>query len=365
MRKFFIYIVLSLVTVLALAASACSDAAKNENVKGEAYSVAKPAEADSYTVSGLPETAYKGDTVTFTVALKDPENSAVTGVTVVPETAPSFAPDISDGGEYSFIMPDCPVAVDIEVRTFTEVLNDGGVIFSGSNATRISVNSDNGGYWSEDKYINCWILDIALNWGNYTTLLSNECEIVSSDQSVIPSEAVTYAPADYGNGNMFYGIDVRIDTAEIKPGTTWLQMYFRSGNTSSEGTVCVKITVVPENTVQQTVKWRETVVFELDKGINTENLYFCFVDNNYISGSDSIERQYFYAGQYEIVSDAVTLEIEYVENHSYSVYAGFDNSGESLMLGEFFTDGGSYDDGALTFSREGVTVTIRVYNEYL
>ncbi len=50
--------------------------------KGTFYSIQAPAASDVYTVSGLPEGAYEGDTVTFTVALTNPADSSILGVTV-------------------------------------------------------------------------------------------------------------------------------------------------------------------------------------------------------------------------------------------------------------------------------------------
>ena len=55
--------------------------------KGTLYSIQAPAASDVFTVTGLPENAYEGDTVTFQVTLSDPENSAV--ISVKPDTTSS------------------------------------------------------------------------------------------------------------------------------------------------------------------------------------------------------------------------------------------------------------------------------------
>lgn len=93
--------------------------------KGTLYSIQAPAASDVYTVSGLPEGAYEGDTVTFTVTLTDPENSILTSVKVEYEEL-----EADENGTYSFAMPANAVTVEINAHAFAEQLTDGGVTFA-------------------------------------------------------------------------------------------------------------------------------------------------------------------------------------------------------------------------------------------
>lgn len=84
--------------------------------KGTFYSIQAPAASDVYTVSGLPEGAYEGDTVTFTVALTNPADSSILGVTVEPAFDSSFDLTETSDGFYSFIMPADDVTVVIDAK---------------------------------------------------------------------------------------------------------------------------------------------------------------------------------------------------------------------------------------------------------
>lgn len=346
---------------LSLGIAACGGADDSSDDKGTLYSIQAPAASDIYTITGLPGGAYEGDTVTFTVTLTDPENSALLGVSADDDELTAGA-----NGSYTFTMPADAVTISVDARAFSEVLSDGGVTFDGGNVTTIAKGADDDWYWDDDNnMVYCHTFDIGLDWGNYTTSLSRNCEIISSDQSVIPDEAISYMPANYGNGNMFHGIEVRIDTNKINPGSTWLEMYFQSDNSSSDnGKICVKITVSAEGSVVKAEKWTETVVFTLNPGIDTETLYFHFRDNDYAASLDSEQDQYFYAGDYTVEDNTVTLTIEYVQGHEYSISVGFnDGTGNSLVLGENVVNGGAYQEDILTFERTGVTIGITVFNE--
>ncbi len=258
-----------------------------------------------------------------------------------------------------------------ETPTYSEVLSDGGVIFDSSNLTTISQNSGNGSVWVGNDLVNTmWTLNISLNWGGYTSSLSSNSSVTSSDQNVIPADAITYKGKASGNSNTLTSISVYIDTTKINPGKTWLKMYFRAGNGfSNDGTICVEITVT-EQQIIEVEKWEETVVFELDPAIFTsddydaEKLYFQFKDNTYASNLDCKEYQTFMAGSYEVTDNTVTIKMEYAKDHEYAVTVGInDGSGNSLLLNEYVGAYGSYDDGVLKFVQPGATVTIYVNAE--
>ena len=357
---------------LSLGLAACSDDGGGGgngggDDKGTRYSIQAPQASDIYTVTGLPDGAYEDDKVSFKVVLNDPENSLLSEVGVEPLTSAYYALSGTQDGTYSFTMPAEPVKIVIDARAFEEVLSDGGVTFASGNAREIAVNSGNTKVWDENnKLVDRWAFDISLDWRN-TAAFSSNSKVTSSDESVIPVDAVTIKEGDKGNNFYFTSAEILIDTSKINPGKTWLEIYLQSNNSSSSrGTVCVQITVTAEGTVTEVEMWTETVVFTLSSGIDTDNLYFCFTDTDYGSNMDSQERQYFYAGEYEISDDdTVTLAIEYVKGHRYTVTAGInDGSGNSLELDESVTSGAAYQGDVLTFEREGATIDITVRNEF-
>lgn len=109
--------------------------------------------------------------------------------------------------------------------------------------------------------------------------------------------------------------------------------------------------------------WTETIVFDIASGIDMSQVWFGVTDNDYASNTGTEERQQFMPGEYTYDDGEVSIEIEYVVGHEYSVSVGIGNTGNSYKLGEGVSSGGSYQDGILTFSREGASVTIIVYNE--
>ena len=125
-------------------------------------------------------------------------------------------------------MPTEDVVLKADLADYEEKLSDGVVTFSSANQQTISVGGTNYSYWDEDNnLVECWRFDIAMNWGSYNIMLSRGSYVLSSNQAVIPADAITFRLADKASdGNWYYGVDVLIDTSKIKAGSTWLNMYF-------------------------------------------------------------------------------------------------------------------------------------------
>ena len=353
MKKFGkLMLILCLVAVLAVTVAACNEKGEENNGGGGTlYGITMPS-SDTYTIGGeVPESAAEGTTITFTVTLNDPENSAILGVTVEPTFDASY--DIaSNDGTYSFVMPASPVKIIIDARAYEEVLSDGGLSFAESNPKEIVKNS------GTVTFV------LPFTW-NYTgAIVESVSEATSSDQSVIPDNALELVGGDkVGNSAWIDSAELNIDTSKINPGTTWLEIYLKSNTTSSDGTLFVKITVLPEGGSIEVETWTETIVFDIASGIDMDEVWFGITDNDYASNTGTEERQQFMPGEYTYEDGEVSIEIEYVVGHEYSVSVGIGNTGDSYELGEGVSGGGSYQDGILTFSREGASVTIIVYNE--
>ena len=353
--------------------AACGEGDNGPDDGGKPYAVQAPAQSDIYTVTGLPQEAKQGDSVSFKVTLNDPENSSLNEVTVEPTFDASFELDPAADGTCTFTMPDGPVKIIIDAEKYEEVLSEGVATFSPDNATTIVKGSSNGSYRNEDdELVDCWILDISFNWGAHNTGFSRNSYVVSSNEDVIPAEAITFAPADKASdGNWYYGADVRIDTQKINPGSTWLKMYFQSYNSGSkDGTLCVKITVVDSVELET---MRESVVIDFngyaDEG---EDILVRFFDNDHIENSTVNGKP---AQSYVQVAGKVgadgkaTFSFDYIAGHKYSIniykgtewYSGqvtngSENAERILVLGGEVVDEGSsvtgydqYVDGELSF----------------
>ena len=345
------------------------------------YSITAPAGSEVYTVTGLPETAQEGDTVSFKVTLTDPENSVLNEVRIEPTFDASFDVTPAADGTYTFTMPDGPVKIIVDATAFSEVLSDGGVIFGEDNATELVIGATNGGYLNEDNdYVEAWEYNIDITWVQ-TANLSPRSSVTSSNQAVIPDSAIYFEAGDKGSSAYFSDVQVYIDTTQISEGSTWLSIYLDSNETSSNGTVCVKITVV-DSVELETMP--ESVVIDFDGYAEEgDDILVRFYDSDYIENS-TIDGQP--APQYIQVAGKVgadgkaTFSFDYVIGHSYSIsiykgtewYTGQATNGSeaaqnTLVLGGDVVGQGStltgfdqYVDGELSFVNPSSSLELTV-----
>ena len=264
-----------LVAVLAATLVACDDST-TQSTAPKAYSVQAPPTSDIYTVSGLPAEAAEGDTVTFTITLTAPDDSLIEEVILRPTFELDSTLEGNADGEYSFVMPASPVEIIIEAKLFEEITSDGNFAhYASSNPSVIAKNSGT--------------VSLLVNFtANYMNIMKNS--IVVSDESVIPASAITVRKVTASTSNSIVGANVMIDTAAVNAGSTWIEMHFESGNTSAEGTICVRITV--QDGVIQVEKWTETVILDLSglDGIEERQFGVTFFDRDYMTGTDARNR---------------------------------------------------------------------------
>lgn len=345
-----------LVAVLAATLIACDDST-TQSTAPKAYSVQAPPTSDIYTVSGLPAEAAAGDTVTFTVTLTAPDDSLIEEVILRPTFELDSTLEGNADGEYSFVMPASPVEIIIEAKLFEEVTSDGNFAhYAASNPSVIAKNSGT--------------VSLLVNFtANYMNIMKNS--IVVSDESVIPARAITVRNVTASTSNSIVGANVMIDTAAVNAGSTWIEMHFESGNTSAEGTICVRITV--QDGVIQVEKWTETVILDLSELVGIEERQFgvTFFDRDYMTGTDAKQNQTFRPLTIDEDGKA-ELEIEYAAGHAYTVALGMlkdDGSGlyestqyafdETVTGGSSQTGFTGYTQGELTFRANGETITLK------
>ena len=345
-----------LVAVLAATLVACDDST-TQSTAPKAYSVQAPPTSDIYTVSGLPAEAAAGDTVTFTVTLTAPDDSLIEEVILHPTFELDSTLEGNADGEYSFVMPASPVEIIIEAKLFEEVTSDGNFAhYAASNPSVIAKNSGT--------------VSLLVNFtANYMNNMKNS--IVVSDESVIPASAITVRKVTASTSNSIVGANVMIDTAAVNAGSTWIEMRFESGNTSAEGTICVRITV--QDGVIQVEKWTETVILDLSELVGIEERQFgvTFFDEDYMTGTDAKQNQTFRPLTIDENGKA-ELEIEYAAGHAYTVALGMlkdDGSGlyeptqyafdETVTGGSSQTGFTGYMQGELTFRANGETITLK------
>lgn len=231
--------ILCTASLLVTAFTACDNSDDDLKEQPQKFTITAVS-GEGYTISTDKSEAEFGETVTVTVNVTDPDKY-IDGV---------FAGDseISESSEntYTYNVTD-NTTFTVRLADYTAILtaDNGKLVYSDTNPSTIVAGGGNGSYWEGNELINTvWELNTDVGW-IFTPLLSNESYVKSSNQSVIPDSAITIVKQPSGEATPMTDIIVRIDSTKISAGTTWLEMYFRSGNNgmSDNGTLCVKITV--------------------------------------------------------------------------------------------------------------------------
>ena len=358
MKKGKILAWLAAVCALALCAgvlAACDDGGENNGGEPQTYTITA-AESEDYTLTPDKTAAAAGEKITVSAEVKNADKY-LTGVKYN-----DLACTESDGN-YTFTMPAEDVTLTAVTGTYAEVLEDGMATFSAVNSKTIAKTE------TADTATLLVLFD-----QNYMTGI--KYEIASSDESVIPVSAITVREVKNSDlvgssgSNTIEQAEVNIDTSKVSLGSTWLTMYFKgTAGSSASGTIVVKITV--DETVTVT-KWTETLVFDVSSlPYGEDALYYIRVnDNNYITGSDAKESQIF--DEVAAVDEEVTVQIEYVPGHTYSITFGYidakaehgytwHNLDEAVGQGSSATGGFSqYKAGELSFISDGQSLKIKV-----
>lgn len=334
-------------------------------------------DGEGYNVEVDKTSAEFGETVTVTVEVTD-HDKYVDSVRANSDTLGQN----SDGTYTAIITADTTITV--ELADYEEVTSDGGVIWNSNNPETIIAGSNNGWYWDEDSnMVYAWTFDVIVNWNLVSMMNDRETWLTSSDQSVIPDDAISYEINKVSDGNSIAGFDVHIDPEKISEGHTWLTMSFHGGNgTSPDGTICIKITVA-DRIELETMK--ETVIIDYN-GFAEEgdDVIVRFFDEDYAEGSyiDGEPAESYTEFKVKVDGDGKnTFELDYVKGHSYSIsiykstewYDGYldtqekqenvlmiDDSEEIFGGGSLDTGFNQYVDGKLSLVTEGLTVELVV-----
>ena len=315
----------------------------------------------TYTISGTgknavtvngPDTAKSGDTVTFTIDGIEFDKRLVSV-----EYYYLFNSDCDYNettGEYSFTMPGSDTPVTIVVEQLTDVSKDGAISWRGNQPSQI-VPGDS---------VQELTFNVNASWTTSCTV-----ELTSTDENVIPPSALTYKELKEGNSNAITGITISIDLSQIKPGKTYLIVNFQSGNTSAKGEIIKLIEVT--GTLNETILNATLEVNMNAFNGDTSDKYIKFVDQNYQNGSKVEEPRTIYFADQTETEDVFTLVLQFVEGHAYKVSVGKVKSGDSYVIDDSISGGGSttdddyngIKDSVLRVKTDNSTIKINVENE--
>lgn len=335
--------------------------------KGTFYSIQAPAASDVYTVSGLPEGAYEGDTVTFTVALTNPADSVLNYVEIYGSEMKYNRLTPAGDGSYSFTMPAEPVRVTVDADYYPDNDTDNFLTWDEDNPTTAEKWIP---HYDGDMYFDSDNLSLVANvtddpkgtggWFN-----NHEERAFSLNEDVIPNDALTVTYEEEGNRNDAYMFTVDIDRSKINAGTAKIVLVVENGSSFGDESVLACTITVTEREPYETVEiWTETIIFDvsaIENDEHTEDLYFVFTDKDYDDNTYAQQSQTILETEYEIVDGKVELTINYVVGHEYEITLDC-RMGEPKPATPDISfqdsDGGEYQSGVLTFSKDGGSIEL-------
>ena len=335
--------------------------------KGTLYSIQAPAASDAYTVSGLPEGAYEGDTVTFTVALTNPADSVLNYVEIYGSEMKYNRLTPAGDGSYSFTMPAEPVRVTVDADYYPDNDTDNFLTWDEDNPTTAEKWIP---HYDGDMYFDSDNLSLVANvtddpkgtggWFNH-----HEERAFSLNEDVIPNDALTITYEEEDNRNDAYMFTVDIDRSKINAGTAKIVLVVENGSSFGDESVLACTITVTEREPYETVEiWTETIIFDvsaIENDEHTEDLYFVFTDKDYDDNTYAQQSQTILETEYEIVDGKVELTINYVVGHEYEITLDY-RMGEPKPATPDISfqdsDGGEYQSGVLTFSKDGGSIEL-------
>ena len=343
----------------------------DESSKGASYSIQAPQTSDVFNVTGLPDSAYEGDTVTFRVVLAHPADSVLNYVEVCGTDMGSRRLDAVADGSYSFIMPAEPVQLTVDAEYYPDNETDNFLSWDDSNPVTVekwqaAFEGDEYYDFSDDVLLNATVTAQPSQSPANFALTSHTETVFSLNPDVIPNDALSVVPG-YRDGNQANRFAVHIDRSKVHAGTAKIVLVVENGHKFSDRAVLAcTVTVTEPEPLEQVQTWTETVVFDISAIQNdehTERMSFVFEDLDYRDDMYLRQTQMFDLEDCEITDGKVTLTIRYAVGHTYSIsfhyYMNPQPSSPDIRF-EGTADGADFHSGVLTFSKDNGSVSLIV-----
>lgn len=349
MKKF----VLSLVAVISIIMMSVSfTACDNASNKSTSYSITYQ-QGENYTITSGVNQAKAGDIVTFKV-----ESTSVF-YTVGKVTMNGNELSESNLG-YSFAMPRSNVEIKVEMLMVGEYDDSSDRLSWGSTVNGIIPTAHD-----SVTSLNIPLEFVGITSGNYISSITDA--IYSSNEEVIPTDAIEFVAERVSNGNSIVGGHLAIDLTKVSEGEAYIYISLVPNN-SRLGTLIKKFTVVDSQDYQEETM---DVTFTYDNKTSYQegNIFFNIKDTE----TEVIETIY--------LSEFIDgkLSFKYAGGHTYQVTCAYAVYNEdkgayditNLYLSEWVGTnvGGAVNeldrDGQsgryiLTLTTEGVTVPFTI-----
>ena len=210
----------------------------------------------------------------------------------------------ADDGKYSFTMPSQNVTVSATSEKITAIEEDRPVSWQQEGALQIAKTTGN----AQIKY-------------DVTNTLCTDADVTvtSTNQAVIPSNAITQSNTTVSMSSQINGGIITIDLTKVSVGKTFIILDFDNNtSTSSDGTIIKEVEIVPEGELEENIA-EVSITFNL-LGFSSplpDDLYIYFVDTDHIPDSAIPERQ-----DLDITVDEQENQLSFVVGHTYNIFVG-------------------------------------------
>lgn len=321
MRKkaFLILAVVMIVAITSVALIACGE--ETTTTANPVHKISAAA-GENYKISNLASSAQVGDPVYFDVEVTNSFFYTLESV---------LANDVvcvDTGFGYKFTMPDEDVVITVILAPVGEYNDPDDRLDWGSTLVD-TIPSGTTGTFDLPLYFP------GISSANWIT--SIEATIESSNQTVIPSDAIKFVPTKASTSSALIGGKLSVDLSKVSPGKTFIYVYLDPNN-SRLGTLIKEFTV-SENSQIEIEMMDVTFTYENKTDYDDQNIFLNITDTNYVQGSDYEETQTIY------LSDFIdgTYTFSYAVGHIYRLSTAYSVLGDdgypdltTLYLNEWY-----------------------------
>lgn len=292
--KKIIFAIVSLLSIAALSfgLAACNDDSADE--EGKTTHKIVFTDGDNYTISGLESEAQAGERVSFQVE-SDSVFYTVGKITM-------NGTELTEGtAGYTFVMPDGDAEVKVTMSPVGEYDDPDDHLSWGSTVTGLLSLSDG----------NTARLPLSfdgISSGNF--IISVKDAIFSSDENILPSDAIEFVPTTASQGNSIIGGYLTVDLTNAQPGETYIYVNLDPNN-SSLGTLIKKFTVTESSAI---TTMQVTFTYENNTDYPDEDIFINISDIESGTPAETVWLKEFENGEYTF---------EYAVGHTYYITVAY------------------------------------------
>lgn len=303
MKKLSFIVFAAFAVTAAAGLAACGGGSEDPAIHSITYT-----ESQNYSVISLAESGQTGSNILFDVRSESVFYE-------IDQVTCNGTPITKGSLGYKFVMPDEDVRIEVELTPITQYDDpDDYLSWSGSVADEISMASEQDKEYSWDCTQELPLAFDMSKFGSYNTQIITE--FASSDESVIPSDALSFKAITGSNDNIIRGGKIVVDLKKISAGVA--SVYFRFDSNNASAAELIRTFTVTEYGGIELDCWNVPLNIVNDSNFDdTENIFITFTDSSPVYGSNAPKTQSFTLADLE---NGAT-EIIYAVGHTYRISA--------------------------------------------